>query len=344
MRLRHHAHAVVDSADVFEERCHFPHNPLRHAVDAHGQTDRHRNRADGHRAVQPEPDAEGGNEELDDRIVDVDADVEERNLPHLPVHGAEEGIHSLPRIDLFAARVGEQLHRRDIGVAVDDPARHQRAGIRLFARRLAQLRDEVAQDQRIDEQPQHQRNAEPPVDGGDQRQHRDEEGHGIDEDVDDLHHAFADGQRRLHHLGRDATGKLVGEEGHRVPEQEAVHLPARNHREIAGQHLMHGDRMHHAEHRQTDQQQACHPGERAALRLQEGRAIGGRQPVHDIAEELIEKDFGDRDQTRAEAEQHQPPARRFRVMPAEGDQAFRRQGRLTGRIGIQAAFEPREHG
>ncbi|MNL42927.1 hypothetical protein D3C87_1654150 [compost metagenome] len=87
----------------------------------------------------------------------------------------------------------EQLDRADIGVAVDDTARHHRPCVGLFLGDLLQPRHEVADDADVDCQPDAERDHQPPVGGGDDGEHRDEVADDIDEDVEDLHHGFAHG-------------------------------------------------------------------------------------------------------------------------------------------------------
>ncbi|MNI71537.1 hypothetical protein D3C73_1274150 [compost metagenome] len=59
-----------------------------------------------------------------------------------------------------------------------------------------------------------------------------------------------------------------------MPQQEAVHLPARDHRIVARKHLVHGHRVDGPGKRQADKHQHSHPDQLAALIAQEGLAIG----------------------------------------------------------------------
>ena len=82
---------------------------------------------------------------------------------------------------VLVAGAGEQLHRQDVGVAVDDPAGQRRAHLRHPARAVAQPRHEDAQHDDVAGEPQQHRDGEAPVGGAEQQ-------HGaaaIDEDVPD---------------------------------------------------------------------------------------------------------------------------------------------------------------
>jgi hypothetical protein len=122
-----------------------------------------------------------------------------------------------------------------------------------------------------------------------------------------------------------------------------VHLPARDHRIVAEQHLMHDDRIEGDDGRQADQDQRAHPEQARAFALQERILPGRRQPVDDIAEELEQRHFADGDQHGADRHGQQPGGRRLRVVPAERKQTLRRNLGLLGGIGIEAGFKPAEH-
>jgi len=135
----------------------------------------------------------------------------------------------------------------------------------------------------------------------------------------------------------------LAKEGHAVTQQEAVHLPARDHRVIAEHHLMHDKRIETGNERQADQHQRTHPDELVAFVLQEGRAVGIRQPVDDIAEELEQRHFADGDRRRQNGHECKPSCRRLRIVPAEGKKAFRGSNGLLARKGIKSLLEPAKH-
>ncbi len=138
----------------------------------------------------------------------------ERHITHLPVNRVEEDLHAFLGIGLFPACMREQLHGRDIGVAVNDAARHHRACVGLRFGNPPELRDEVDEKADIDAEPEDERHGKPPVGCRHHRQHRDEIDDDVNQNVEHLHHHFAHGKRGLHDLGAERGGKFVGEEGH----------------------------------------------------------------------------------------------------------------------------------
>ena len=170
----------------------------------------------------------------------------------------------------------KELHRLDVRVTVDNAAGHRRAGVGLLLRHLAKPRDEVAQQANIGGQPDHQRGGEPFIGGADDEDCAQEINDHVVQNVDQLHHAFADGERGLHQLGGDAAGEFILVEGHRLLEQVAVNLPADAHWIIAHQSLLMDHGTYEDRARQGDQHDECHAGEFPALGLNEGLAVLGR--------------------------------------------------------------------
>src|SRR5690606_42148586 len=67
------------------------------------------------------------------------------SLPPFPTRRSFRSGHAFPGETGFAPGVREQLHRLDVGVAVDDAAGHLRARVGLRLGDDAEARDEVAQ-------------------------------------------------------------------------------------------------------------------------------------------------------------------------------------------------------
>ena len=137
----------------------------------------------------------------------------------------------------LALGVGEEFDRLDVGIAVDDAAGHDRAGIGLSLGNLAQPGNEVAHHQHITAGPADQWQDQTPVGGADHQQGAEEVHRHIVEHVDQLDHAFAHRQRGLHQLGGDASGELVLIEAHGLAQQVAVYQPADTHGVVAHQRL-----------------------------------------------------------------------------------------------------------
>jgi len=343
VRLRHHRHAVIDGADVFEQRGDFPHDPLRHAVDAHGKAYGNGNRAGRDRTLHPEIKTERGRGKQHDRIVEVDQDVEAGNLAHLAVNGSEKHVHALTRISFLATRMRKQLDRRDVCIAVDDTPRHHRARIGLLLCEPAEFRHEIGEDTHIDAEPHQQRNDQPPVCGRNHEQHRDDEADSVDEHVDHLQRHFADRQRRLHHLGRNPACKFVGEKVHGVAQQETMHLPARDHAEIAGKRLVHRHGVDSAHQWQQEEHQPSHDHQMPALIGKKRLAIGRGKPVNDAAEEFVEHGLRNGDAHGHQAEQQEPRPCGLHIMPHERQKLLRRHRRRRRGKRIKAFFKPAKH-
>ena len=148
-----HRHAVIDDADILEEAGDFPHDPLRHRLHAQGEADRHCHRAGADEVTGPEKDACARDQENEQRIVEIDNDVETGDEAHLSVDGIKEAGHRVLRVGLLAARVGKELHGLDVGVGINDAAGHHRAGIGLCFGDLAEAGHEVPQQAGIDREP-----------------------------------------------------------------------------------------------------------------------------------------------------------------------------------------------
>ena len=237
----------------------------------------------------------------------------------------------------------KQLHRLDVGIAVDDTAGHRRARVGLLLGHLAEPRDEIAQQPDVANEPDRQRHGEPPVGRADDHQHAKEIDDDVVQDVDQLDDALAHGERRLHQLGGDTSGELVLVEAHRLLEQVAVHLPADTHGVVAHQRLLVEQRMEPDGAGQHHQHDESHAGELPAFGRQEGRAVLHRQPIDDPAEEAEHPDFGDGDRRHQQRVDDDVGPHAARIVEAEGDKRLRRLYRLFRRKWVQSVFEPAEH-
>ena len=343
-RLVEHRHAVIDDADILEQARDFPHDPLRHRLHAQRKADRDGHGARADDVAGPEQDARGGDQEHEQRVVEIDDDVEAGDEAHLAVHGVEEAGHRIPRIGLLAAGMGEQLHGLDVRVRINDPAGHHRAGIGLLLGDLPEARHEIPEEARIDRQPEDQRRGEAPVGRADQCEGREEIDEHEDEDIEDLHHHFAHRQRRLHHLGGNTPRELVAEEAHRLAEHLPVHAPARAHRHVAHQALIDDQRLRQRRQRQADQQDAGHQREAPAFPLEEALAFSGRQPVDNPAKESEQRHLANGDQRRETGHRDQPGRRILDVVPHKGAKAPRRHAGTGLRKRIYTGFKKAEHG
>ena len=78
-------------------------------------------------------------------------------------------------------------------------------------------------------------------------------------------HRLAHGERRLHHLLRDAAGELVLEEAEALAEQVAVRPPAHQHRIVAEHRLEHEQRLAERDRREADEDERRHAGKLRAV-------------------------------------------------------------------------------
>ena len=330
-------------ADILEQRRHFPHDPLRHAPEPQHQADDHGDRADRHHLAEPQPDRKRRDREQKQRVQHVEHAIELGDQTHRPVDRVEEARHAFLGEGGLALGMREQLHRLDVGVAVDDAPGHRRAGVGLFLTDLAEARDEIFQQHQIADQPDGERHRQAPVGGADDHQHAQEVDDDVVEHVDELDDAFAHGKRGLHQLGGDAAGELVLVEGHRLLEQIAMHLPANAHGIVAHHRLLVEQRMEPHGPGQHEKHDEGHARQLPLLGLQEGLAVLRRQPVDDMAEEAEHPHFGNSDRRDQNGIDCDVGPYAARIMDAEGQQRLRRLDRLLGRKRIQSILKPAEH-
>ena len=335
--------AVLHRADILEQARHFPHDPLRHAPQPEHEADDHGNCADRHSLAEPQPDRHRGHRKQQQRVDHVERAEQRGDEPHRAIDRLQKARHAFPGERGFAPRMRKQLHRLDVGVAVDHAAGHRRARIGLLLGDLAEPRDEVAQQQGIAAEPDRQWRSQPPVGRADDEQHAEEIDDDVVQDVDQLDDAFAHGKCRLHQLGGDAAGELVLVEGHRLLEQIAMHLPADAHGIVAHQRLLVDQRMDPYRSGQHEHDDEGHARQLPALGGKEGLAVLRRQPVDDPAEEAEHPDFrdGDRRYQHRIDEDEGPGA--ARIVQAESDKRLRRLDRLFRRERVQSLFKPAEH-
>ena len=287
----------------------------------------------------PTPDDRGEQ----DAVHGGDGHLQHRHQPHLAVHRAQELVHRLPRIAFLAARVREELDRRDVGVAVDDAPGHQRARVGLSFGNLAQPRDEVPQQRDIGGEPDEERHRQPQIAHRSQHHGTDEVDDDEDRHVEHLHHHFADRERSLHQLGADAAGELVLEVAHRLAQQIAMRHPADALREVAEQRLVDDQRVGQLQQRQHAEQNHCHQPELPALVGEEGRAVGSAEPVDDRAHEAEQRDLEQRNGGTKHRHGDQPALGALGIVQAEGQQPLWRLCRLIHRIRLEPGLEPLEH-
>ena len=293
--------------------------------------------------MHPQADANRADKEEQAVVEQVHNDVEVRHHAELVIDGVEEFVHGAARVVRLAPRVREQFDGGDVGVGVGHAAGHGRARVRLRFRHLAQARQVVAQNQRVDDDPGNHQEHHRPVLARHQRDDGEEIG-------DDVHHDVGAGggdrphcQRRLHHFGGNAAGEFVLVEAHALPEQVVVHAPARRHRHVAHNHLVTRDGTDVIEKWQQYQHHQPHAGEFPAFVAQEGVGGARRQPIDDVADEAKEQHF---QHGNGDAGNHDDPQRCVKaaaVVADEGEKRLRWRFRPVGREGVGAFLEGGVH-
>ena len=167
-RLHHGVHAVLDDADVLEDAVDHPHDPAGHVVDADDQRGSQSDGAYADLAVAPQPQGEPGGAGDQHAVHADDADVHRADHARLLAETLDHLAHRGARVALLVLGVGEQLEGGDVGVAVDHPAHQLRACRRGGGGAALDARYEVTQRRDVADDPQGQRDDQPPVRLGEQ--------------------------------------------------------------------------------------------------------------------------------------------------------------------------------
>ena len=343
-RHRDRAHAVLDGADILEDRGHALRHPARHVGDLPGERHRGGDAADIDAALRPEPERHRRRADQKRRIQHRQYDAERGHQPQLAAEEmgvvVDRGAHER----ILVARPGEELHRQDVGVAVDDPAGEGGARLGEAPRARAQLRHEVAQRQRIAREPQQDRHCEADIARAQKHDRRAAVNQDVPDGVGADDDAFTQGGAGLHDAIGDAAGEVVLEKAPALTHHVPVILPAHEIGEaridrLVGDELLEGDR-----HWPRDQQHGCHAGKlRPSLAEQSvGRMARGERhesPDEDRDGGVEEGHHGTGDEERANEMTNLP-----RVMPIERRQPRRRLRVRRQRRGLEQFLEEGEDG
>ena len=263
---RHRLHAVLHRADVLEQAGHFPHDPVRHALQAQRHRRGRSHCADTHLPLRPEPQrhpCHAGRQPHAERVID---DLEGADEPHLAVAGVHEFLHGGACETGLALRMGKQLDGGDVGICIGHAAGHQRARIGLRLADLTESRHEKPQAADVEQQPEHERQHQPRIEHGGQHDHCGDVHAHRDQHIRQHEDGVAYRQRGLHHLGRDAAGKFILVERHALAQHQAVEIPAQSHRQVHRQCLVLDDGLQRDD-ADAQQQRDTEPDQRiAALR------------------------------------------------------------------------------
>ena len=269
--------------NVLEQRCHLPHDPVRHATHAQGHSRDSSDRAHANQALHPQPQTGAGHpDDQRDHQQMVD-DLEGTYQAHLRVAAHHEIVHGGTGKGGLTVRVREQLYSGNICIGVGDTTRHRGARIRLGLANTPKSGHEICHRDTVRDQPGHQRPQQADVKPG--RQHRD--GDEIHANTD--HHVgggkdhLAHRQRRLHDLGGNTTGELVGVKRHALTQHQSVEIPAQAQGKVDCQRLVLDDGL-------SGHQQGA-GNQNAGQQFQHGSVLSPKlvrsyatEPVHHLAE------------------------------------------------------------
>ncbi len=298
---------------------------------------------------RPQPDGRSRGHNEKNAIQDIKHDF----------HAGDEPKRSLPLLHLlrqrFACvsvlplRMGEELHRHDIRIAVDDPADEHRACFRRFSRAFLDARHKITKRGYVSDEPDHQRNGQPPIRRRKQQCRADELHTRVPERIDELNHALAQRRPCLHDLVGDAARKIVLKEPEALAQDIAVRLPANARRASGRQHLIFDEIVRRRNERPEDQRDERHQGQHRGVRRNERRRISVRpHPVDDRADEAHQSNFDRRAKTARDQQQQEERPKRLDEKPIERPQPIRRPHdcALVERLdaGLSPAHEAAKHG
>ena len=229
---------VLHRAHMLEQGSKFPHDPVRDAIQAHGHGGRRCHRTDAHITALPEPERHAGGAANQHRAEELVDELDAADQPHLRPRTDHEVLHGAPCIQRFPVCMRKQFDGSYVGIRVGNAPGHERTGIGLAARDLAQARHEVPQRHQVKQQPAQKWHQQV---SGKAPRHRND-GTEVDDDKDQYvchdEPAIAHRQCSLHDLGGNPPGKFILVEAHALPQHQTVEIPAQAHGKGHCQHLM----------------------------------------------------------------------------------------------------------
>jgi len=213
----------------------------------------------------------------------------------------------------------------------------------LFLADLAQAWHKVQHGQPEQRDPgnerQHQLQGEAAGEGDD----RDEVHADPRQNLDDGEQHLTHGECRLHHLGRDPAGELIGKERKALPQHQAMEVPAQPQWQIDRQHLVlnHGSQRHQPD--ADDQHNADPPQHAAFLRLGLAAGLPGREQVHDLPEKGKQPSFVNRHAGTEQRKRQDVAASTSGAGPQKPCQANWWRRCFVGRERVESSFEHTKH-
>ena len=253
-------------------------------------------------------------------------------------------LDRVPHETVLVLGAGKQLDGEDVGVAVDDPAGERRAQLAYAAGTLAQARHHEAEQRRVGQEPQRDRDGKTPIGG----RHQDDGAAAVEDDVpdgvdaDDDH--FAQRRAGLQDPVGDAASEVVLEEGPGLADDVEVALPPDAVGEARVQRLV-DQQEFEEQHAGADQHdEDGHAEELRPGVLEKGLArVAGHQPG-DAADADRDGDVECGGAHAAEQKQQHDATRLADEVPEEGEQVGRRGRVPDGARGRYERLEAAENG
>ncbi len=339
-------HAVLHGADVLEDAVDHPHDPLGHVVDADHQAQRQGDGACGDQRLAPQPQRQRAGADDQQAVHAGDEEIQAGDHPRLQAELAEQLLHRLAGVALLLLRMGEQLERGDVAVAVHHPPHHLRTRRGRRCRARTDTRHEVPERGAVADDPQQQGHDQTQIRGGEQIQRAAGIDHHMPQRIDHLHGRIAQRRPGLHHPLGDAPGEVVLEEVQALLEHVAMVLPADQIGQPRVDRLMRQQVVQAEYQGPDDQRHRRHPQQRVAVLGKEGpRVIGRLSHIDQLAEKAEQRHL---DQRREKADhqhgRHQRPDL-LQVMGIEAQHPGRRRNVRAGFEDVDQIFETAEqHG
>ena len=337
--------ALADHADVLEERGERPHDPAGHRVEAQRQRRGGGDGADRGMPALPEHEREADDGDDEKAVQHREPEVHEGDDPHLVHEGAAGVLDRLAGVGLLGAGVGEELHRLDVGVAVDDAAGDRRAGVGERLRGPADARDRPGDEPDVEAEPDDERQREARIGAGEEPEGAGEVDDRVDDGVEGLERDLAHRRGGLHHAVGDAAGKVALEPADRLLQHVPVRAPAHDGADVRHERLVEERRRDGLYERPGDEDEERHRDQLDAVARPDLGGRGGAEHVDDAASVGDEPDLDYRHgEDRDDGEGHHlaggpQVGAEERPEPCGGHVALG-----IGRVGVDERLEEAEHG
>ena len=252
-------------------------------------------------------------------------------------------LQRLARLVILAIEMGEQLHRLDVGVAVDDAAGEHRSPVRQNLGTLPNARHEGGQRRDIDDDPSGERQGQAPVGLGKDRQRAGREDRHEPQRVDHLHRRIAQRGRRLDDVRSDAAGEIVGEIGQRLPQHVAVRLPTDEIGHAGRDRLLDEQVVRELRQRPQHEDHKTHEQKQPPIVLKQARRGRLAQKVDDLADKSQNRDLDQRGDQPAHHQRGEKRPGLPTIAPVVAEERSRRLRLVMGAENVNQRFEFAKH-